>query len=368
MNVRFSSHNPGRMKPVPIQSPILLVKGNVMVKHPHLIAVFLIASLIGLPTLSFAKARGSGGGFSSGARGGNSSMGIGSRGSRTYQDNGAKPIEQSTTPKPSATPPPNAAGAPPMQPAGPATPSSWWQRNPLLAGIAGGLAGTWIGHMLFGATESSAKTTDAEPGAASNSASNSFGLILLLMLVAAGALYYFKKVRQNPAPVFTGLSRSTAATGSLLDISSNSTDRSMTDTAYTVTTEDKAVFQQLLTAIQSAWSAQDVATLRPFVTPEMLSYFSTALAEDNSRGVENHVEGVELLKGDVREAWSENDTDYATVDLRWSARDYTVSTTVPRGEPGYLIEGSEETATESHEVWTFMRVRDGRWLLSAIQQ
>ena len=338
-----------------------------MVTRSHLIAVFLIASLIGAPTLSFAKARGSGGGFSSEARGGQSSMGIGSRGSRTYQDNGAKPIEQSTTPKQSATPPPSAAGAPPMQPA-PAAPSSWWQRNPLLAGIAGGLAGTWIGHMLFGATESSAKTTEAEPSAASNSASNSFGLILLLMLVGAGALYYFKKVRQNPAPVFTGLSRSTAARESLLDISSTSTDRPTTDTAYTVTTEDKAVFQQLLTDIQSAWSAQDVTTLRRFLTPEMLSYFSTALAEDKSRGVENHVEGVELLKGDVREAWSEGDTHYATVDLRWNARDYTVSTTIPRGEPGYLIEGDEETPTESYEVWTFMRVQDGRWLLSAIQQ
>ncbi len=338
-----------------------------MLKSSQLIAVCIVASLIGLPTLSFAKARGSGGGFSSGARGGNSSMGIGSRGSRTYQDNGAKPIEQSTTPKPSTTPPPNASGAPPMQPA-PATPSSWWQRNPLLAGIAGGLAGTWIGHMLFGATESSAKTTDTESGAAPAS-NNSFGLILLLLAVGMGAVYFFRKSKQTHAPVFTGLSRSTAARGSLLDISPNSsTDGPTADHAYTVTTEDKAAFQQLLTDIQSAWSTQDVAALRPVLTPEMLSYFSTALAEDSSQGVQNHVEGVELLKGDVREAWSEGNQDYATVDLRWNARDYTVSTTIPRGEPGYLIEGSEETPTESYEVWTFMRVRNGRWLLSAIQQ
>ncbi|MGC4095591.1 MAG: TIM44-like domain-containing protein [Nitrospira sp.] len=334
-----------------------------MVKNSHLIAVCLIASLIGVPTLSFAKARGGGGGFSSGARGGNSSMGMGSRGSRTYQDNGAKPIEQSTAAKPSTAPPPQAANAPTAQPT-PATSPSWFQRNPLLAGIAGGLAGTWIGHMLFGATESSAKTTDAEPG---SSSSNSFGLILLLMLVGAGALYYFKRVRRTPAPVFTGLSQGTSARGSLLDISSNAIDKPATDTAYTVTTDDKAVFQQRLTTIQSAWSAQDVAALRSAMTPEMLNYFSTALAEDNARGVQNHVEGVELLKGDVREAWSEDDTDYATVDLRWNARDYTVSTTIPRGEPGYLIEGSEDTPTESFEVWTFMRVRNGQWVLSAIQ-
>ncbi|MBS0151226.1 MAG: TIM44-like domain-containing protein [Nitrospira sp.] len=335
------------------------------------IAVCIVASLIGLPTLSFAKARGGGGGFSSGARGGNSSMGFGSRGSRTYQENGAKPIEQSTAPRPSTTPPPHQAANNPMTQPTPATSPSWFQRNPLLAGIAGGLAGTWLGHMLFGATESSAKTTDTESGSGSaptSTSGNSFGFILLLMALGAGAFYFFRRSKQTPEPVFTGLSRSTATRGSLLDVSANSTTDVQDMKAYSVTAEDKSTFQQLLNDIQTAWSAQDVPALRSHLTPEMLSYFSTALAEDHSRGVRNHVEDVVLLKGDVREAWSEDTTDYATVDLRWNARDYTVSTTIPRGEPGYLVEGSEDTVTESIEVWTFMRVRDGQWLLSAIQQ
>jgi predicted lipid-binding transport protein (Tim44 family) len=341
------------------------VKGQFMIKRSHLLAVCLIASLIGAPTLSFAKARGGGGGFSRGSQsGGYGSMG--SRGSRTHQDNGAKPIEQSTTAKPSTSAPPTAANSPMGQPA-PATSPSWWQRNPLLAGIAGGLAGTWIGHMLFGATESSAKDIDTESGSAPAS-SNSLGLMLLLLAIGGGAFYFFRKSRPTPAPVFTGLSSNTAARGSLLAVSANNTLQEADTKAYRVTTEDKATFQQLLTDIQSAWSTQDISAMRRFVTPEMLSYFSTALAEDQSRDVQNRVEGVELLKGDVREAWSEGDTNYATVDLRWNARDYTVSTTIPRGELGHLIEGSEETPTESCEVWTFMRVRDGRWLLSAIQQ
>jgi predicted lipid-binding transport protein (Tim44 family) len=336
-----------------------------MINSSKLIAVCVVASLIGLPTLSFAKARG-GGGFSSGARGGSSSMGMGSRGSRTHQDNGAKPIEQSTTAKPATTPPPtNAANSPTAQ-SSPATSPSWLQRNPLLAGIAGGLAGTWIGHMIFGATESSAKTTDTDEPASSSS--SSFGMILILMMIAAGAFYYFKKSRRTAAPVFSGLSQNTAMRGSLLDISSaNATSRPATE-AYAVTTDDKAVFQRMLIDIQFAWSAQDMAALGKTLTPEMLNYFSTALAEDQGRGVRNHVEAVELLQGDVREAWSEDATDYATVDLRWSARDYTVSTTIPRGASGYLVEGSEDTSTESREVWTFMRGRDGQWRLSAIQQ
>ena len=337
-----------------------------MTTRSHLVAAALIAALISTPTLSFAKARGSGGGFSGGSHGGNSSMGIGSRGSRTYQENGARPIEQSATSRPSATPPPQTANHPTPQPS-PASSGSWMQRNPLLAGIAGGLAGTWLGHMLFGATESNAKTTDGEAGTAPDSG-NSFGLILLLMIAGAAAFYFFRKSKPTPAPVFTGLSRSTAARGSLLDVSSNATVSQPDTDSYTVTAEDKASFQQLLTDIQSAWSAQDISALRRHLTPEMLSYFSTALAEDNSRGVQNHVEDVVLLKGDVVESWAENETVYATVSLQWNARDYTVSTTIPRGEPGYLIEGSAETDTESREVWTFMRVRDGRWLLSAIQQ
>jgi len=92
------------------------------------------------------------------------------------------------------------------------------------------------------------------------------------------------------------------------------------------------------------------------------------LAENASQDIENHVEAVVLGRADVREAWTEQATQYATVGLHWSARDYTVSTKKQRGEPGYLIEGSDETAAESSEVWTFMRFHEGKWLLSAIQQ
>jgi predicted lipid-binding transport protein (Tim44 family) len=124
----------------------------------------------------------------------------------------------------------------------------------------------------------------------------------------------------------------------------------------------------LLIDIQTAWSKQDLAGLRRFVTPEMLTYFSTALAENTSQDIENRVEDVVLLRAEVREAWSEDATQYATVALHWSARDYTVSLAKQPGEPGHLVEGSDKTPAESSEVWTFMRFQNGKWLLSAIQQ
>lgn len=247
---------------------------------------------------------------------------------------------------------------------------SFMQRNPLLAGLAAGLAGSYIGHMLFGATESSASTTDAgeqvgETGTAAGSSSSS-AILLLLILLGAGAFFYFLKVRR-PVPDFSGISRSSAAGGSLLREPS-AIPLQTTALVGEVTSADKAAFQQLLTDIQTAWSNQDLAGLRRFVTPEMLSYFSTALAEQTSLDIANHVEDVVLEQADVRETWIEDTTHYATIGLRWSARDYTVSLTKRRGEPDYLIEGSEETPTESSEVWTFMRYQNGKWLLSAIQQ
>jgi len=341
-----------------------------------LIAAIIVIALIGLPTLSFARARGGGygGGYSSGSRSSGAPGSMGSRGSRTYEQNGAKPIEQSVTPKPSAATPPTASSsqAPMSQPA-PARQPSFMQRNPLLAGLAAGVAGSYIGHLLFGATDSSASTTNAgeQVGEAATTstaagASNSTGILLILMLLGAGAFFYFLKVRR-PVPDFSGITRSNAVSSSLLTEPSTTT-RQTPAVVSEVTSADKTAFQQLLTNVQTAWSTQDLAGLRRSVTPEMLSYFSTALAEQTSLDIANHVEDVVLVQADVRETWIEDTTQYATIGLRWSARDYTVSTTKRRGEPGYLVEGSEETPVESGEVWTFMRYQNGKWLLSAIQQ
>jgi predicted lipid-binding transport protein (Tim44 family) len=296
---------------------------------------------------------------------------MGSRGSRTYQDNGAKPIDQSATAKPPASPPQTASSAPAARPA-PAAQPSWLQRNPLLAGLVAGIAGSWIGQMIFGATDSSARSHETgEPAGAPEQATGGSGpnamMLLLLMLIGGGALYYLWRSRRVPAPDFSGLQRQSAGSGSLLgDISATMRPSAVEDTD--VTSADKAAFQQLLIDVQTAWSKQDVAGLRRLVTPEMLDYFSSALAEQASQDMANHVEDVTLLQAEVRESWTEGATQYATALLHWSARDYTVSLAKLPGESGHLIEGSDKTPTETSEVWTFMRYQNGKWLLSAIQQ
>ena len=72
--------------------------------------------------------------------------------------------------------------------------------------------------------------------------------------------------------------------------------------------------------------------------------------------------------GDLAEAWNEGGMEYATVAMRWTARDYTT-----RLDTGAVVEGDAIKTVEQTEVWTFLRNNalggaQGRWLLSAIQQ
>jgi predicted lipid-binding transport protein (Tim44 family) len=125
---------------------------------------------------------------------------------------------------------------------------------------------------------------------------------------------------------------------------------------------DYQAFEQLLIAVQAAWSAHDLNHLSALLTPEMLRYLGEQLAEQTSRGVRNTVTDVRLLQGDLSEAWAEGGRNYATVAMRFQMVDATYD------QAGRVVDGSPTEHVIATEVWTFVRVPGGRWILSAIQQ
>ena len=129
-----------------------------------------------------------------------------------------------------------------------------------------------------------------------------------------------------------------------------------------ITPADFNAFEQLLHEVQAAWSAQDMRRLQQLASPEMVSYFGEQLAEQNSRGVRNTVTDVKLEQGDLAEAWSEGNREYATVAMRFSMVDVT------RDLGGRIVDGDAAVRTMVTELWTFVRSPGGRWILSAIQQ
>lgn len=130
-----------------------------------------------------------------------------------------------------------------------------------------------------------------------------------------------------------------------------------------ITASDHDCFERLLREIETAYGRQDLNALRARVTPQMMGYFSKNLARNAGRGVINVVSDVKLIKGDLAEAWREGDIDYAAVAMRFSLIDRTVERV-----SGRIVDGSDVSAIEARQVWTFSRAHGHSWLLSAIQQ
>jgi predicted lipid-binding transport protein (Tim44 family) len=129
-----------------------------------------------------------------------------------------------------------------------------------------------------------------------------------------------------------------------------------------ITPQDYQQFEQLLKAIQAAWSAQDLNALRAMTTPEMLGYFNEQLSGQASRGVRNVVSDVRLQSGDLAQAWAERGMEYATVAMKFSMTDVTMD------HANRVVDGDLAEHVTVTEIWTFVRSRGGHWVLSAIQQ
>lgn len=295
--------------------------------------------------------------------------GAGSRGSRTDKAPAptqtaptAKPVERSTTP---AQPAQKAAAPAPAAPQA----GGFMARNPFLSGLMGGMLGAGLIGMMFGG------------GFAGGLGGGAGMLGLLLQVLLIGGLGYlaFRLIRgrmaasAQPAPAYAysgakpgltdvpladmPMARQSIGTSAPLLMGGGSSPQ------LAIAAEDYTAFESLLVDVQAAYSKGDLAAMRGLATPEMLGYFSEELSGNASRGVENKVEAVKLEQGDLSEAWSEAGLDYATVAMRFSMIDTT--RTIADGK---IVAGSDQTRTEATEIWTFLRSRGGKWILSAIQQ
>jgi predicted lipid-binding transport protein (Tim44 family) len=192
--------------------------------------------------------------------------------------------------------------------------------------------------------------------------SSIFGLILqigLIVIVVRLAMSWWQRRHANPAyagATAAGLgAQRNLRTGTGFGLGSGSAPLEIGPADY-------EAFERLLGEVQAAWSNEDVAKLHTLATPEMVSYFTRDLQENQARNQVNKVSDVKLLQGDLAEAWREGESDYASVAMRFSLADKTLDRNT-----GRLVAGSEQPA-EATEVWTFVRPRGADWELSAIQQ
>jgi predicted lipid-binding transport protein (Tim44 family) len=289
---------------------------------------------------------------------------MGSRGSHTYS---APP---STATAPNAARPMDRTMAQPSQ-ARPNTPATTGQAarpgglfgGGLLGGLAAGFIGAGLFGMLFG---------HGFMGGMGGFASM-LGLLLQIgIIVVIGMLLYRWWQRRNGVEPATagGPSLRQGLNGSGHDqqpspmlgglFGGSSAQAAPPTQNIELQPEDFNAFEKLLGDVQTAYGKEDLNALRARVTPEMLSYYSDELAHNASNGDVNQISDIKLLQGDLSEAWSEGNDEYATVAMRYSLNDRIVAR-----DDGRLI---EQLPSEATELWTFRRARGGQWMLSAIQQ
>jgi predicted lipid-binding transport protein (Tim44 family) len=294
------------------------------------LAAVIALTLALLPGLADARA-GGGGSF-------------GSRGSMTY----SAPPSTNTAPYSGA--PMQRSMTPQNQPYG--SPMYQGRSSGLMGGLMGGLVFAGLFGLLFG-------------HGFMGGGLGMFGLLGLLLqifLIVMVVRFLFRWFTGGRSPVMAGGPNIFARGGMPGPAPAQSGPRTAGPPPIAISPGDYQQFEGLLKGIQAAWSAHDLNAMQAMATPEMVSYFAEQLNEQVSRGVRNSVTDVNLVSGDLAQAWTEQGRDYATVAMRFSMIDVT------RDSVGRVVDGSPNEHITATEIWTFVRSRGGHWILSAIQQ
>lgn len=301
------------------------------------------------------------------------SSGFGSRGNRTYSapaptntaPGTAAPMQRTMTPQP-------AQG----QQAAPAAATRQQQAAQPSRGLFGGMGGALLGGLLMGGLFGMLF------GGGLGGFAGFLGLILQVALIAGIAMLVMRFLgarRQQPAAAAAGGARPDLRTsaggnadhpfsfggnggGNAGPAAAAPVQAPVMDTPLELEAADFDRFEQMLAEVQEAYGREDYAALRRLATPEAMSFLAEELGELASSGKRNSVSDVKLLQGDLSEAWSEGNDDYATVAMRFSALDAILDR-----NSGRVLSGSLEEPQESTELWTFRRQNGGEWVLAAIQ-
>jgi predicted lipid-binding transport protein (Tim44 family) len=311
----------------------------------RLIVAIATLALAAAPAFEVTEAQARvGGGASQGSRGSRTSS---APAPTTTAPSTAQPMQRSVTP-------PSASAPTPGQTAQGGVNQGLSSRPSFVSGLMGGLIGAGIGGLLFGGSMFGGMS-----GIGGFLGFMLQAVLLFFVVRFLFGLFFNRKPALAGGPSLSGRS----------DMSVQS-QRPPSGSAGTpppppplpITPADFQSFERLLGAMQAAWSNHDLTAMRMIATPEMVAYFGEQMAEQTSRNVRNLVTDVRLEQGDLSEAWSEQGRDYATVAMRFSMIDVT------RAADGRVVDGSPDQRTQATEIWTFLRVPGGNWVLSAIQQ
>jgi len=226
--------------------------------------------------------------------------------------------------------------------------------------MMGGLAGGFLGSMLFG-------------GLGGMGSGGGFGILPILLLGGLGYLAYrfFVKRRQAqpawPSQVAGTTTGPYAAPAAGADTAGEDRGKGLEyirrmDPAF----DEKAFGETASDAffrLQGGWTRRDLSPVSGLLTDGMRATLQADADALKAKGQINRLENISVRNVEITEAWQESGQDYVTVLFLANLLDYATD------EGGKVLTGSDTVPVKFEEFWTFTRpVGPGAWRLSAIQQ
>ena len=284
----------------------------------------------------------------------------GSRGSRSMSTP-TRPYQPST-PSSTATPPSTSSSA---TPAPGATPSQVPppQTGGFLRGMMGGLAGGFLGSMLFGGMGGTGGLGDG----------GGVGILEIILLGGLAYLGYrfFMKRRQEQAAWSPQGAGTTPGPYAAPAVAADTAGEDRTKGLEYIRRMDPAfdakgfgeTASDAFFRLQGGWTRRDLSPVSGLLTDEMRANLQADANALKAKGQVNRLENISVRNVEITEAWQETGQDFVTVLFQANLLDYTTD------EAGKVLSGSDAVPVKFEEFWTFTRpVGPGAWRLSAIQQ
>ncbi len=296
------------------------------------------------------------------AGGGGSS---GSRGGRSFS-------APSMPSRPSPSSPGMGTPGPSPMPGSP--PTSGFGRSPFWQGLAGGVAGGFLGNMLFGGR-----------GYAGGGAYGGGGGVGFLDIILIGAGLYFlmkylKRRREqsaatgpfgdsarmdgggeSPGPYYGDSQQQYAP--QFGEVERGFQELKRYDPSFNEENFKETV-QDIFFRIQAGWMNRSHDGVENLLTPQMAAFFDSEFERMKKEGRINRLENIAIRKVEPSEVWQETGKDYVTVLFTANLLDYTVD-----DKTGQVVQGDKLNPVKFQEFWTFCRdIGSQSWQLTAINQ
>lgn len=231
----------------------------------------------------------------------------------------------------------------------------------LLRGLGAGLAGGFLGSMLFrGMGYGSTGWGDG----------GGIGLLEIIIIGGIGFMIYRMYKRRKEGEGGSGGMFSSEGGGFFGNNSGNSYNQEdglagikMSDSSFDET-RFKDNVMDIFFKIQAAWMNRDLSPVKALLTDDIRNFFQEDIDSMLKSKKINKLENIAVRNVDITDAWQENGQDFITTLIYANILDYTVDE-----QSSSVISGSKTEPTKFEEYWTFTRpTRSGQWMLSGINQ